>query len=100
MIAGRSPHRCAAMAIPVVVVPPSRAAAAAIRRYLSGRSGANSPARANVASIEPARNQSGATRSAQDREAAFIGELVQRVLHDRAHVGVDDVDVGVLAELG
>ena len=38
--------------------------------------------------------------SAEHREPAFGGELVERPLHDLAHVRVDLVDVGVLAELG
>ena len=38
--------------------------------------------------------------SAEHGEASFLGQLVERLLHDVADVGVDLVDVGVLAELG
>ena len=40
------------------------------------------------------------SRSAEDRQAAFGGQFVERPLHDMPDVRVDLVDVGVLAELG
>jgi len=38
-------------------------------------------------------------RVAQDRQSTFAPQLLQGILHDRAHVSVDLIDVGVVASM-
>jgi hypothetical protein len=98
--AGRSGQRRAAAANAYVGAIFSRRAAAAIRRYLSGRMGAMNPERRSVdrRSRAPFR-RSIAAISAEDWPPPLTAELGERVLHDFAHVYVDGYDVRVLAEL-
>src|SRR5829696_4214989 len=98
--AGRSGQRRAAAANAYVGAMFSRRAAAAIRRYLSGRMGAMNPERRSVdrSSRAPFR-RSVAAISAENWPPPLTAELGERVLHHLAHVCVDGGDVWVLAEL-
>src|ERR1700733_348698 len=93
--AGRLGQRCADIPNPLVTASPSRRATAAMRRYLSGRSGAMIPAR----TIVPSRPSGAIALLADDREATFFGQPAERLLHDLSDVGVDRIDVGLLTEL-
>src|SRR4029079_17774194 len=98
---GRSGQRCAAAANPDVMPMFSRCIAAAIRRYLSGRMGASRRARPIVATmpmVSVSRSVM-AMVSAKHREPALLGQFVEGPLHDVSNVGVDLVDVGIIAEL-